>query len=247
MKKTYYLVTALFLLAFPALAQFSPQHVGGASHSSSFTLSSSNQRFWLYVDDVLQNKDAVRSICIQDMAAEEYYIQVELDNEDHNCVGQYVNLAHPLVYQVTQRRGFYGLETMRTGLRPELTMSLVTHHEPVPPQMGQPGAGVVPKPMPPHPSPCMDEGDFNEVCNLVSKETFDSSKLTVAKQVAASNPLCANQVAQICKLLSFENNRLEFAKYAYPYCSDKNKYFLLNEVFSYDASKRELDEYIKGL
>ena len=236
----------LVLFSIPALAQVLPHRLGNATHFSSVTVVSDSQNFWLYVDDVLQNDDAVGSICIQDMAAEEYYIRVELDNEDHNCVGQYVNLARPMAFHVAQRQGFYGLETAQDGLRPELTMSLVTHHEPTPSQVGQPMAGIIPKPMP-HPNPCMDERDFNEVYELVSKESYDSSKLTVAKQVAASNPLCARQVAQICKLLSFESNKLEFAKYAYPYCSEKNKYFLLNEVFSYDASKRELDEYIKGL
>ena len=73
------------------------------------------------------------------------------------------------------------------------------------------------------------------------------AKLTVAEQVVSANPVTANQILGICKLFSFESNKLSFAKFAYTYCVDKNKYYLLNEAFSYESSKRELNEFIKGL
>ena len=58
--------------------------------------------------------------------------------------------------------------------------------------------------------------------------------------------MSASQIANICKLFSFESNKLDFAKYAYGYCVDRNRYYLINEAFSYESSKRELDEFIKG-
>lgn len=107
-----------------------------------------------------------------------------------------------------------------------------------------PPAPPVP-PTPPTPY-AMNSKDYDAAYQLISKESFDSSKLTLAEQVASSNPMSARQILDICKLFSFESNKLEFAKFAYEFCVDKNKYFLLNEAFTYESSKRELNEFIKG-
>ena len=82
---------------------------------------------------------------------------------------------------------------------------------------------------------------------MISNESFDDTKLALAKQIISSNPMTVNQIVNICKLFSFESKKLEFAKFAYSYCTDRNKYYLLNEVFTYDSSKRELNEFIQGL
>lgn len=106
---------------------------------------------------------------------------------------------------------------------------------------------VVPVP-PVQPEPMgMSSKDFDEAYALIQRESFDDTRMTIAKQVVASNMITVNQIAQIARLFSFESNRLEFAKFAYPYCIEKNKYYLLYEVFDYDSSKQELNEYIQKL
>ena len=92
----------------------------------------------------------------------------------------------------------------------------------------------------------MNPKDFNEAVTLLSKESFDDTRLATAKQIIATNPMTVNQIAQLCRLFTYENNALELAKFAYPYCVEKNKYYMLNDVFTYDSSKRELNEYIGG-
>ena len=74
---------------------------------------------------------------------------------------------------------------------------------------------------------------------------YDNTRLNVAKQLAADNPLCASQIVEVCNKFSFESNRLAFAKYAYQYCTEQNKYYLVNQALKYESSKRELNEYIK--
>lgn len=81
---------------------------------------------------------------------------------------------------------------------------------------------------------------------MLADESFDSSRLKLAKQIIMSNPMSVNQIMGICKLFSFESNKLDFAKFAYRHCTDKNRYFMLNEVFSFESSKRELRDYIIG-
>ena len=87
----------------------------------------------------------------------------------------------------------------------------------------------------------MNPRDFDEAVALLSKEKFDDTRLATAKQIVTNNPMTVNQIAQICQLFTYESNRLELAKFAYPYCIEKNKYYMLNEVFTYDSSKQELN------
>lgn len=91
---------------------------------------------------------------------------------------------------------------------------------------------------------CMSSEDFEKAVKLISEETFDSKRLTIAKRIITDNRMSVKQIADICKLFTFEANRLEFAKYAYRFCVDPNRYFLLDEVFTYSSSKEELFDYI---
>jgi hypothetical protein len=218
-----------------------PKHGGNQHGNATLTVTSPrNQsfRFWLYVDDVLQNEQSARSVCVRNLEEDSYYVRVELDNTLQNCVGQFVDLRQSQTLAIVHSDKWYGLETTDMHIRPELTVDLVT---------GQSEPSVVPPvpPVPPMPYG-MDPQDYEEACQLISDESFDSSKLTVAEQVVTSNPVTASQILGICKLFSFESNKLSFAKTAYPYCVDKNKYYLLNEAFSYESSKRELNEFIKN-
>ncbi len=243
MKKHLFFVL-VFLAALPAMAQVKPQKgYGQPNQNATLTIAAPRGlNFWLYVNDVLQNEQPTRSICIRNLAEDSYYVRVELDNQLQNCMGQYVTLKQPRTLSVVQSGKFYGLEATDTHIRPEVTMELIAK-QPVVPET----PNVLP-PMPPGPTqPGLHPRDYEEACQLISSEKFDSSKLTLAKQVVSSNPMSASQILGICKMFSFENNKLDFAKYAYSHCVDQNKYYLLNEAFTYDASKRELDKYIRGL
>ena len=96
----------------------------------------------------------------------------------------------------------------------------------------------------PYEEPGMRPADYDAAVRIISNESFDSKRLTIAKQIVVDNVVSARQIAGICRLFSFESNRLEFAKFAYPSCVDKNNYFLLNEVFTFDSSKKELNKFI---
>ena len=244
--KKHLILALVLLLTMPAMAQIARvrSHRPNGNHSQNTTLTIVAPRglnFWLYVDDVLQNENEVHSICVRNLWEDSFYIRVELDNPLQNCVGQFVDLKQSQTLAIVQSNKLFGLEHSQIHVRPELTMDLVTE---------QPSAGGnVQPPMPPAPpmSYGMNPQDYDEAYQVISKESFDSSKLTVAKQVITSNPMTASQILGICQLFSFESNKLEFAKFAYTYCVDKNKYYLLNEAFSYESSKRELSKFIEGL
>ncbi len=249
MKKVL-LFVLVWILVLPAVAQVAtvrpkkvvPHH--GTTSLMVGTPRNQTYRFWLYVDDVLQNEQAVRSICINNLGEDSYYVRVELDNTQQNCVGQFVDLRQKQAYMVLHEGRWYGLDPSSVNIRPELTMDLKTNQ--TEPTVVPPAPPVPPTPPTPQVPHAMRSDDYQVAYDMIADESFDSSKLGLAKQVIDSNPMSASQIVGICKLFSFESNKLEFAKYAYEFCVDRNKYFLLNEVFTYESSKHELSEYIKG-
>jgi hypothetical protein len=85
---------------------------------------------------------------------------------------------------------------------------------------------------------------FATVKQSISSKDFEDSKLTVAKQVAKSNCLFAEQVKEIMLLFDFESTRLEFAKEAYSHTYDIDNYYILNDAFDFESSISELNEFI---
>ena len=293
MKKRIFLVVAISIVAAITVAQ-----------NGTLTVSSgSNQNFWLFIDDVLQNEYSTNSIRIQGLQIITYRVRVEMDNALNNCVGQVVeiSMAHNqnnyLISQDRQNNFIFGKSNVQAN--PFFVQNLIlpdfnyfSHYQ----QFLYPGfnpnanygqtqtkgnryrgyqlqsgrgfgsnqgySGHQPSPSSnqghggnqahggnqgyARPAPCMPAADFNKAFAVIQKETFDNSKLSTAQQVASRNNLCVSQIVQICKLFTYEKTKLDFAKYAYQFCVDKNNYFQLNEVFSFTNSKDELRKFIDG-
>lgn len=92
----------------------------------------------------------------------------------------------------------------------------------------------------------MDESQFAGVRQSISGRTFEDSRLTIAKQVVSSNCLFASQVRDIMMLMTFEESRLDFAKFAYRFTYDLGNYYMLNDAFTFEMSIDELNEFIHG-
>ena len=95
------------------------------------------------------------------------------------------------------------------------------------------------------PMPMADDA-FAAAREAVRREGFDNGKLVVAQQVADKNYFTCAQVRELARLFSFDDRKLEFAKYAYGRTLDRNNYFIINDVFAFSKSKEDLANYIKG-
>lgn len=93
---------------------------------------------------------------------------------------------------------------------------------------------------------CMNSSDFSSALNSLNKQNFEDSKLKMAKQIAGSNCLSADQVKSICREFKFEESKLDFAKFAFTRCTEQNSYFKVNDVFTYSSSVDELTEFVSG-
>jgi hypothetical protein len=92
----------------------------------------------------------------------------------------------------------------------------------------------------------MNDQDFANVKQSIASKSFDDTKLTISKQVIASNCLFSRQVKELMLLFSFEATRLEFAKFAYGYTFDIGNYYLLNDAFQFESTIEELNQYINS-
>ena len=109
-------------LSFFALSSF-------AQYSGTITVSSnSNQKFWLFVDDVLQNEYATNAIQLQGLQFTNYRVRVEMDNRDYNCVGQTVlisNMPNNNNYVINTDRGNYYFMNTKTPINPFFIQNII--------------------------------------------------------------------------------------------------------------------------
>lgn len=98
-------------------------------------------------------------------------------------------------------------------------------------------------PTPPVNQP-FNEQEFQIAYNTVAAQSFENDKLMIAKQVVSSRPVFTSQIVRLTKLFDFESNRLEFLKYAYHHCYDKNNYYTTYNLLTFSSSKKELKNYI---
>ena len=85
---------------------------------------------------------------------------------------------------------------------------------------------------------------FAHLKHTLEQARFDSNRLQIARQAAAANYLTSHQVMEIMMFFSFESNRLEFAKFAYPYTLDPHNYFVVNRAFRFSRSTNSLNRYL---
>ncbi|MDO9511277.1 MAG: DUF4476 domain-containing protein [Bacteroidales bacterium] len=108
-----------------------------------------------------------------------------------------------------------------------------------------PGVGF--DPMPPI-NPCMiNDADFREMKSMIDKQSFNNTRLSMARQsIGARKCFTSHQILEIVKLMQYESSKMELAKFAYDYCLDREKYYVVTEAFSFESSKQDLLKFIGG-
>lgn len=92
----------------------------------------------------------------------------------------------------------------------------------------------------------MDSRVFSQWISTLKNESFDNTRLLLAKQNISQNHFTTMQVKEVMQLFAFENTKLDLAKYCYKYTVDRKNYFLLNDAFSFSSSREDLARYIQS-
>ncbi len=92
----------------------------------------------------------------------------------------------------------------------------------------------------------MSDSEFEDALALVKDETFEDDKFSFAKDICKANCMTSAQVRDMNNAFDFEDTKLDFAKFAYDYVYDIEKYYLVKTSFTFSMSKEELDEYLEN-
>lgn len=112
---------------------------------------------------------------------------------------------------------------------------------------------IVEQPVAPAPAPVVTGGcaapvsqaTINQMKTAINDKSFEDSKMTIAKQATRGKCLNALQVKEIMGLFSFEESKLEYAKYAYDFTFDQDNYYLVNDAFTFESSIDDLNQFIE--
>lgn len=92
----------------------------------------------------------------------------------------------------------------------------------------------------------MTAGEFADVKKSIEAKSFEDSKMTLAKQVGSSRCFTVDQVKGLMGLFSFEDSKLDIAKYAYDRTYDIDNYYKVNDAFTFETSIDDLNGYIQA-
>lgn len=123
--------------------------------------------------------------------------------------------------------------------------------KPAPKPVTKPETIVEPYRMPGYTGPIgcampMSSTEFDDARKSVADKSFEETRLTLAKQIGRDRCFTTDQVKQMMGVFSFEDSRLDFAKWAYERTHDKGNYYKVNDAFSFSSSIDELNEHIQS-
>ncbi len=99
---------------------------------------------------------------------------------------------------------------------------------------------------PPTGPPPMTDKEFAEILASLKRESFDDSKLALAKVVGAGarGRIASRQVLEMLKLFSFDDRKLECAKDAADWVIDPAEFHTVYAAFTFESSRTQLSKFL---
>ena len=223
------------------MAQPGGQHPANHPHPSSnppmanrsILLTSVNgEEFQVYVDGDIVNKKLMTFVSVQNLTPQYHDVYVVLKRPvDKIAMVQVSPTASVANINVAYNH--------RTGTL-EL---LLLQSQPQPQPQPQPQVAPVPAPEPPAPRLCTFE-EVERMYQTLKRESFDNTRLNMAKQIVSNNHLTASQIKHLTESFSFENAKVQFLQYAYAYCVDPQNYYDCLEALTFSSDKEKVLKFI---
>ena len=87
---------------------------------------------------------------------------------------------------------------------------------------------------------------FERMMERISDAAFADDKVSMAKQILRTNCIVIEQLVEILEEISFDEDQLNLAKFAYDHVYDLENYYEVYSVFSFSSSSDELDDFIES-
>jgi hypothetical protein len=95
--------------------------------------------------------------------------------------------------------------------------------------------------------PCtMNDDQFQNAMRSIESKPFSDEKMEMVMLVTKDKCLTNDQIRAIAREFDFEEQTLEFIKYAYDNATQKDTYLLLEDVFKFMSSKDDFRKFLKG-
>ena len=89
-----------------------------------------------------------------------------------------------------------------------------------------------------------EEDEVTAMAARMKAQSFDSDRLALGKVIVASANLTASQIAYLAQTIDFSNTQVEFLKYAYQYCIDRENYYKTVDILTFNSDKKKVMDYI---
>ena len=83
----------------------------------------------------------------------------------------------------------------------------------------------------------ISSADMTAILKALKNETFDSTRIKLAKMITRGSLLTSRQIADMSKTFQFDSSRQEFLKYAYDNCSDPQNYVVAVNTLQFSSSR----------
>ncbi|UOQ66107.1 DUF4476 domain-containing protein [Hymenobacter volaticus] len=90
----------------------------------------------------------------------------------------------------------------------------------------------------------MSPQDVDGLVNALHRQSFDKDRMPIAQQALSESSIRAEDLARLMKELSFEDSKLELAKYGSSRVTDRQNLYRLNDAFTFSGSASKLQEYL---
>jgi len=213
------------MIALCANGLFAQHHPGGnyggnhPNHNLTMVLSAMhNEEFVVYVDGDLMNRQPMRQV------------EINLSPSLHDV---YVVMKRPYdkITMMTFSPQFQREEFIVSYNRNNEMLEILT----TAPQIPQNQIAIS----------CPDE-DVNQLVKNLKDLAFDNDRLAIAKGFTSHTLLTSRQICKIVKEFSFDDAKVDYLKYAYAYCSDKQNYYQCTEQLTFSSNKKELLNFINN-
>lgn len=87
-----------------------------------------------------------------------------------------------------------------------------------------------------HRNPCATHEQMHMVVQTLQEQSFDDKRLDIAKLCVTIGQFCTDDLVRMASTFNFDDNRLKFLRYAYPYCTDPERYPAVRECFEFRSN-----------
>ncbi|MCB2410444.1 DUF4476 domain-containing protein [Hymenobacter lucidus] len=91
----------------------------------------------------------------------------------------------------------------------------------------------------------MQPQDVDALVSSVRSKSFDSSRLSVAKQALEQSVIQADDLKRLLGTMDFENSKVELAKFAYPHVADQQNFYRVYDSFQFESNIKEVQDATK--